>query len=176
MRTPYVQNFNLNLQQQVGSRMVAQIGYVGSKGTKLFQFLDINQPSQAQITAADLACVPDHRNRRVLPVRLRCSACARSQFLLPEPGEVLGELHLPRAAGQPAHQQLAWSDLASQLCLVAFDRHCQRPRRLRAQRGAAAEQHESGGRSRQLELRHPQSLHLELHLRASQGSWRAWRS
>jgi hypothetical protein len=60
MRTPYVQNFNLNLQQQMGSRMVLQVGYVGSKGTKLFQFLDINQPNQAQITAADLACVPDH--------------------------------------------------------------------------------------------------------------------
>jgi len=55
-RTPYVQNFNLNVQQQFGSRVVAQIGYVGSKGTKLFQFLDINQPNQAQITAADLAC------------------------------------------------------------------------------------------------------------------------
>ncbi len=55
MRTPYVQNFNLNVQQQLGSKVVAQIGYVGSKGTKLFQFRDINQPSQAQITAADLA-------------------------------------------------------------------------------------------------------------------------
>jgi hypothetical protein len=56
MRTPYVQNFNLNVQQQLGSRAVLQVGYVGSKGTKLFQFLDINQPSQAQITAADLGC------------------------------------------------------------------------------------------------------------------------
>lgn len=56
MRTPYVQNFNLNVQRQLGSRMVLQVGYVGSKGTKLFQFLDINQPSQAQITAADLGC------------------------------------------------------------------------------------------------------------------------
>ena len=55
MRTPYVQNFNLNIQQQMGSRMVLQVGYVGSIGTKLFQFLDINQPSQADITAADLA-------------------------------------------------------------------------------------------------------------------------
>jgi hypothetical protein len=55
MRTPYIQNFNLNIQQQLGSKVVAQIAYVGSKGTKLFQFLDINQPSQAQITAADLA-------------------------------------------------------------------------------------------------------------------------
>ncbi len=55
MRTPYVQNFNLNVQQQLGNKVVAQIGYVGSKGTKLLQFLDINQPSQAQITVADLA-------------------------------------------------------------------------------------------------------------------------
>ena len=33
----------------------------GAKGTKLFQFKDINQPSQEQITAADLACVPIRR-------------------------------------------------------------------------------------------------------------------
>jgi hypothetical protein len=56
MRTPYIQNFNLNLQQQLGSKTVLQVGYVGSIGIKLFQFLDINQPSQAQITAADLGC------------------------------------------------------------------------------------------------------------------------
>ena len=55
MRTPYVQNFNLNLQQQLGSRAVLQVGYVGAKGTKLFQYLDINQPSLAEITASDLA-------------------------------------------------------------------------------------------------------------------------
>ena len=58
IRTPYVQNFNLNLQQQLGSKMVLQIGYVGSKGTKLFRFRDLNQPTQAQITAFDLGqCV-----------------------------------------------------------------------------------------------------------------------
>jgi hypothetical protein len=56
MRTPYVQNFNLNFQQQLGSKMVLQVGYVGAIGTKLFQFLDINQPNHAQITAADLGC------------------------------------------------------------------------------------------------------------------------
>lgn len=56
--TPYVQNFNLNVQQALGSRAVLQVGYVGTKGTKLFRFRDINQPNQAQITAADLACVP----------------------------------------------------------------------------------------------------------------------
>jgi len=56
LRTPYVQNFNLNFQQQMGSKTVLQVGYVGSVGIKLFQFLDINQPSQAAITAADLGC------------------------------------------------------------------------------------------------------------------------
>jgi Carboxypeptidase regulatory-like domain len=56
MRTPYVQNFNLNLQQQLGSKTVLQVGYVGSIGIKLFQFLDINQPNQTEITAADLGC------------------------------------------------------------------------------------------------------------------------
>jgi Carboxypeptidase regulatory-like domain len=54
MRTPYIQNFNLNLQQQLGSKTVLQVGYVGSIGTKLFQFLDINQPSQYSITQCDL--------------------------------------------------------------------------------------------------------------------------
>jgi hypothetical protein len=53
LRTPYVQNFNLNIQQQLGSKTVLQLGYVGSVGIKLFQFIDINQPNQAQITAFD---------------------------------------------------------------------------------------------------------------------------
>ena len=56
MRTPYMQNFNLNFQQELSRRTVLQIGYVGSNGHKLARFRDINQPSQAQITAADLGC------------------------------------------------------------------------------------------------------------------------
>jgi hypothetical protein len=56
LHTPYVQNFNLNMQQSLGGRTVLQVGYVGTKGTKLFRFRDINQPSQDQITAADLEC------------------------------------------------------------------------------------------------------------------------
>ena len=55
IRTPYVQNFNLNIQQQLASKAVLQIGYVGTKGTKLFRFRDINQPSQGAITTFDLA-------------------------------------------------------------------------------------------------------------------------
>ena len=67
LRTPYVQNFNLNFQQQMGSKTVLQLGYVGSVGIKLFQFLDINQPNQTQITAADLACIPDHADGAYCP-------------------------------------------------------------------------------------------------------------
>ena len=52
LRTPYTQNFNLNIEQQLG-KAVIQVGYVGAKGTKLFRFRDVNQPSQAQITAYD---------------------------------------------------------------------------------------------------------------------------
>jgi hypothetical protein len=55
LRTPYTQNFNLNVQQQLG-KAVLQVGYVGARGTKLFRFRDINQPDQATITAADEDC------------------------------------------------------------------------------------------------------------------------
>ncbi|MGB7726747.1 MAG: carboxypeptidase regulatory-like domain-containing protein [Candidatus Acidiferrum sp.] len=58
LRTPYMQNFNLNLQQQLGHKMVFEIGYVGSNGHKLLQTVDANQPTQAMITAADCAGLP----------------------------------------------------------------------------------------------------------------------
>ena len=53
LRTPYTQNFNLNVQQQLSSRAVVQVGYVGARGTKLFRFRDVNQPTQGEITAFD---------------------------------------------------------------------------------------------------------------------------
>ena len=37
------------------SNAVLQVGYVGSQGHRLWRFFDISQPSQAQITAADIA-------------------------------------------------------------------------------------------------------------------------
>jgi len=53
IKTPYMENYNLNIQQQITNKVVLQVGYVGSQGHRLFRFFDINQPSQAQITAAD---------------------------------------------------------------------------------------------------------------------------
>ncbi len=43
IRTPYIQNYNLNIEQQFGSNIAVQIGYVGSTGKKLFRFRDLNQ-------------------------------------------------------------------------------------------------------------------------------------
>ena len=66
IRTPYIQNFNLNLQQSITRFSVLQIGYVGSNGHKLLDFLDLNQPSAATISAYDYAdvgcCVPGALN------------------------------------------------------------------------------------------------------------------
>ncbi|MBL8174235.1 MAG: TonB-dependent receptor [Bryobacterales bacterium] len=45
LRTPYVQQWNLSLQRQVGKGRVLEVGYVGSKGTKLYSARDINQPA-----------------------------------------------------------------------------------------------------------------------------------
>jgi hypothetical protein len=53
IRTPYMENYNLNIQEQLASKVVLQVGYVGSVGRKLFRFRDINQPGQAAITAFD---------------------------------------------------------------------------------------------------------------------------
>jgi hypothetical protein len=42
-RTPYVQSYNFNVQHTIGDGMVLQVGYVGSKGTRMYRVRDINQ-------------------------------------------------------------------------------------------------------------------------------------
>lgn len=44
LRTSYTQQWNLSLQRQLGGSTVAEVAYVGSKGTKLLAARDINQP------------------------------------------------------------------------------------------------------------------------------------
>ena len=44
LRSPYMQHWNFNLQQSVGRTGVAEIAYVGTKGTALLAARDINQP------------------------------------------------------------------------------------------------------------------------------------
>ena len=42
-----------NLQQQLGPKMMLQVGYVGSQGHRLWRFFDINQPSTQTINQVD---------------------------------------------------------------------------------------------------------------------------
>jgi hypothetical protein len=44
LRTPYVQQWNFNIERSLGGSRMIEIGYVGSKGTDLIGARDINQP------------------------------------------------------------------------------------------------------------------------------------
>jgi Carboxypeptidase regulatory-like domain/TonB dependent receptor/TonB-dependent Receptor Plug Domain len=56
IKTPYMENYNINFQQQITNKTVLQIGYVGSQGHHLWRFFDISQPSEGAINAADVNC------------------------------------------------------------------------------------------------------------------------
>jgi len=58
MKTPYMENYNINIQQQLTNKTTLQIGYVGSQGHRLFRFYDINQPTNAVVKACDLGTLP----------------------------------------------------------------------------------------------------------------------
>jgi hypothetical protein len=53
IKTPYMENYNLNIQQQITNKAAIQVSYVGSQGHRLWRFFDLSQPGQAQITASD---------------------------------------------------------------------------------------------------------------------------
>src|SRR5205814_421289 len=52
LRTPYVQNYNFNIQHEIFRNGVLEVGYVGSHGTKLFRYRDINQPPVPSVSTA----------------------------------------------------------------------------------------------------------------------------
>jgi hypothetical protein len=47
LRTPYVLNWNLNLQQQLGANSVLQVAYVANRGDQLYSTIDLNQVNTA---------------------------------------------------------------------------------------------------------------------------------
>jgi len=47
--TPYMQHWNVNVQQQLGRSRVLELAYVGSKGTKLLSARDLNQPQPSAL-------------------------------------------------------------------------------------------------------------------------------
>ena len=44
LRTPYIQQYNANVQWEFANDFLLEAGYVGSKGTKLLQVITLNQP------------------------------------------------------------------------------------------------------------------------------------
>ncbi len=97
LRTPYMENYNLNLQQQLSRHMVLQVGYVGSEGHKLLNFLDINQPSAAQIWAADCA--------GVVPLPAVGQPC---------PGGYIQDFNVPRRlTGTSSYNYIYWQESAA---------------------------------------------------------------
>lgn len=44
LRTPYIQQYNANIQWEAFKDYLLEVGYVGSKGTKLLQVVTLNQP------------------------------------------------------------------------------------------------------------------------------------
>ena len=44
LRTPYVQQYNAGVQWEFMNNTVLEVGYVGNKGTKLLQIINLNQP------------------------------------------------------------------------------------------------------------------------------------
>jgi Carboxypeptidase regulatory-like domain len=56
LRTPYVLNWNLNIQQQLSPTMLLQVAYVGNKGVKLYSTVDQNQPNPAIATNSANGC------------------------------------------------------------------------------------------------------------------------
>lgn len=71
LRTPYMQHWNYNVQRQVGTGAVLEVGYTGSKGTKLLSARDINQ---AGPSAAPLNLRPNPRYGDVNILESRASS------------------------------------------------------------------------------------------------------
>lgn len=59
LRTPYVESWNLGIQRAIGNNLSLDVSYVGNHGTKMIQWVDINNPGVgAGYTAAALTnCV-----------------------------------------------------------------------------------------------------------------------
>jgi len=50
LKTPYVQQFNLGVQWEFMKNTVLEVGYVGNRGSKLLQIINLNQPTYVAAT------------------------------------------------------------------------------------------------------------------------------
>jgi hypothetical protein len=83
IKPPYIENYNLNIQQQISSNVAVQVGYVGSQGHRLWRFFDINQPTAQAIHDA------------------QCPGALGTAPGTPCPGGVALEFTAPRPFGSP---------------------------------------------------------------------------
>jgi hypothetical protein len=68
LKNPYVQNFAFNVQYQLAANWLLEAGYVGSKGTRLFQRIDKNP-----FLGWNLACVQTETTNSFVPQQCRNS-------------------------------------------------------------------------------------------------------
>ena len=57
-KTPYSQNWNVGVQQQIAPNLVLEVNYVGVKGTRLTRVVDGNPPQPALVNQLLAYCVP----------------------------------------------------------------------------------------------------------------------
>lgn len=62
-RSPYIQQWNLNIEQQIGQNLLVELAYAGNKGTKLTERVNINQA----VLPADPANITPLATRRRFP-------------------------------------------------------------------------------------------------------------
>lgn len=107
LQLPYVVNFNVNVEQQLGPSTILQVGYVGTRGHRLALMRDVNQPtpgaslSQARRPVRDaVSGARCHQRARIdWPLRIQLAADVAD----PEPvARPVGppELHLGARDGQ----------------------------------------------------------------------------
>ena len=138
LRTPYMENFNLNFQQQLGSGRCCRLDMSGRRGISCF--------GSATSTSRG-----KRRSMRTITGRMdaACRACLRRRArILHQLRRELGEFELQRVTDELAGERLARRDLDGELHVVALDRYGERRRGFCAERLAAERQDESRGGNR----------------------------
>jgi hypothetical protein len=58
LRMPYSQGWNFGVQRELAGRLLMEINYVGSRGTRLLRVVDGNPPQPALVRQLEVFCVP----------------------------------------------------------------------------------------------------------------------
>jgi hypothetical protein len=79
LKLPYVINFNVNVEQQVGPSTIVQVGYVGTRGHRLALMRDINQPPPSA-TGLSQAARPFYAQYPALQAINELESIGRSEY------------------------------------------------------------------------------------------------